>query len=37
MKKLLIFFIALSMFAVKAQPVMVVSEIEAKDVTAFEF
>ena len=36
MKKLLILFIALSMFAVKAQPVMVVSEIEAKDVTAFE-
>ncbi len=36
MKKLLIFFIVLSTLAVKAQPVMVVSEIEAKDVTAFE-
>ena len=36
MKKLLIFFIALSTFTVNAQGVMVVSEIESKDISAFE-
>jgi hypothetical protein len=36
MKKLLFAFIALSVFAVKAQTVMAVSEIEAKDISAFE-